>query len=132
MIKNLYRGDIVYISLPQQRGSIQAGFRPCVVVSNNKSNKYSKIVNLIPFSSKIKHNPVHVKVHPSDVSGYFEKESDALVEQIVTRSIDEIVSKVGHLNEKSEIMRSINRSIALQLGITSYEKEDSLDEAKDK
>ena len=73
MIKNLYRGDIVYISLPQQRGSIQAGFRPCVVVSNNKSNKYSNHFCRLsqiyfhlekPFVfSKIHFQTVHSKYH---------------------------------------------------------------------
>lgn len=122
MEKKIYRGDIVYISLPHQRGCIQSGYRPCIVVSNNLSNKHSKIVNLIPFSTKIKHNPVHVKVKPEDVRGYFESESDALAEQIVTRNMSEIISKVGHLDESSEIMKAINHSIALQLGLSALEQ----------
>ena len=72
---------------------------------------------MCPFSGKLKENPVHVKVKPSDVQGYFLKESDCLAEQIVTIDQKQVVSKVGHIPEDSEIMQKINRAVRMQLGI---------------
>lgn len=120
MIKNIVRGDVVYLDLGQHpHSNVQSGLRPCVVVSNNFNNKYSKTINVLPFSAKLKNNPVHVRVQPKDVDGFFEKESDSLAEQIITKDKKDIISKVGHLDESSVIMKEINKSIGVQLGLIS-------------
>ena len=117
-MNNIKRGDVIYVDLGQHaNSSIQSGMRPCVVLSNNKSNRYSTNLCVCPFSGKLKDNPVHVKVKPSDVQGYFLKESDCLAEQIVTIDKKQVVSKVGHIPEDSEIMRKINQAVCMQLGI---------------
>ena len=117
-MKDIKRGDIIYVELGQHaNSSIQSGMRPCVVLSNNKSNKYSTNLCVCPFSGKLKDNPVHVKVKPSDVQGYFLKESDCLAEQIVTIDKKQVVSKVGHIPEDSEIMQKINEAVCMQLGM---------------
>lgn len=112
------RGDVIYVDLGQHaNSSVQSGMRPCLVVSNNKSNKYAPILCVCPFSGKIKDNPVHVKVSPEDVNGYFLKDSDCLVEQIVTIDKKMVVSKVGHIPEESDIMGKIDAAMCLQLGL---------------
>lgn len=117
-MNNIKRGDVIYVDLGQHaNSSIQSGMRPCVVLSNNKSNRYSTNLCVCPFSGKLKDNPVHVKVKPSDVQGYFLKESDCLAEQIVTIDKKQVVSKVGHILEDSEIMQKINQAVCMQLGI---------------
>ena len=117
-MNNIKRGDVIYVDLGQHaNSSIQSGMRPCVVMSNNKSNRYSTNLCVCPFSGKLKDNPVHVKVKPSDVQGYFLKESDCLAEQIVTIDKKQVVSKVGHIPEDSEIMQKINQAVCMQLGI---------------
>ena len=119
-MRNIKRGDILYIELGQHaNSSVQSGMRPCVVVSNNVNNRYSTTLCVCPFSGKLKENPVHVRVKPSDVNGYFLKESDCLAEQITTVDEKQIVSKVGHMPEDSEIMKKINRAMCLQLGMLS-------------
>ena len=116
-MKDIKRGDILYIDLGNHvNSSVQSGMRPCIVVSNNVNNRYSTTLCVCPFSGKIKENPVHVKVKPSDVNGYFLKDSDCLAEQITTVDKRQIVSKVGHIPEDSEIMKKINKSVCLQLG----------------
>jgi len=57
-----------------------------------------------PFTTKIKDNPVHVKVVPKDVVGYLEKELEILPEQVVTIDKRMIMSKVGHIPEESDVM----------------------------
>ena len=117
-MKEVKRGDVLYVDLGQHpNSSIQSGMRPCIVVSNNKDNHYSPNICVCPFSGKLKKNPVHVRVSPSDVKGYFMKESDCLVEQIVTIDKKKVISKVGHVLEESEAMKAINQAICVQLGI---------------
>ncbi len=119
-MKDFRRGDVLYVDLGQHaNSSIQSGLRPCIVLSNNKNNQYSTNLCVCPFSGKIKENPVHVKVKPSDVKGCFTKESDCLAEQIVTIDKKQVVSKAGHIPEESEIMQKIIRAVCIQLGMIS-------------
>lgn len=46
------RGDILYVDLgAKYRGSVQGGTRPVVVISNNRANKYSTVITVVPLSS---------------------------------------------------------------------------------
>ena len=70
-MKDFRSGDVIYVNLGHHANcSIQSGMRPCVVLSNNKSNRYSTNLSVCPFSGQLKDNPVHVKVKPSDGEGY--------------------------------------------------------------
>ena len=125
-MKDIKRGDILYIDLGQHaNSSVQSGMRPCIVMSNNVNNRYSTTLCVCPFSGKIKENPVHVKVKPSDVKGYFLKDSDCLAEQITTVDKKQIVSKVGHIPEDSEVMRAINKAVCIQLEIGNIERREA-------
>lgn len=112
------RGDIVYVDLGQHpKSSVQSGIRPCLVVSNDKNNRFANILCVLPFSSKIKENPVHVRIKPENVKGFCEKESDCLVEQITTIDKRKVIVKVGHISKDAEIMKSINKAICVQLDL---------------
>lgn len=112
------RGDVIYIDLGQHpKSSVLSGIRPCIVISNNKNNRYTHILNVCPCSCKLKDIPVHVRILPKNVNGYFEKESDFLAEQIVTVDKRKVISKVGSINNDSEVMSKINEVIKLQLGL---------------
>lgn len=125
-MKDIKRGDILYIDLGQHvNSSVQSGMRPCIVMSNNVNNRYSTTLCVCPFSGKIKENPVHVKVKPSDVKGYFLKDSDCLAEQITTVDKRQIVSKVGHIPEDSEVMIAINKAVCIQLEIGNIERREA-------
>lgn len=125
-MKNIKRGDVLYIDLGQHaNSSVQSGVRPCIVMSNNVNNKYSTTICVCPFSGKIKENPVHVKVKPSDVNGYFLKDSDCLAEQITTVDKRQIVSKVGHIPEDSEIMQKIKQAVCMQLQINNMDRKEA-------
>lgn len=113
------RGDVIYVNLGQHpKSSVQSGYRPCIVVSNNKSNRFSTVYNVIPCTGRIKeNNPVHVKLMPSDVSGYLEKISDAMAEQIVTVDRVHVTGKVGFVPPDSEAIHLINQAIIKQYGL---------------
>lgn len=45
------RGDILYADLGvQYQGSMQGGMRPVVVVSNNRANRHSTVITVVPLS----------------------------------------------------------------------------------
>jgi len=113
------RGDVIYVDLGQHpKSSVQSGYRPCIVVSNNKSNRFSTVFNVIPCTGRIKeNNPVHVKLSPDDVNGYLEKVSDAMAEQIVTVDRVHVTGKVGYVSPDSEAIHLINQAIIRQYGL---------------
>ena len=121
-MKQIIRGDVIYIDLGQHpKSSVQSGVRPCVVVSNNTNNKYAKVLCVCPCTGNISKNyiPTHVVIEPEDVKGYFEKTSLLLAEQITVVSKNKVISKVGHIPEDSDVMEQINNAIARQLGFES-------------
>lgn len=124
----ILRGDIIYVNLGQKvNNSVQSGVRPCVVISNNVSNNKSDILNIYPFTTKLKKNPVHEVIKPGDVKGYFQADSDFLGEQPMTVGYNQVVSKVGHIDEKSLVMKRIEKAILYQYGMLAKEG-DTIDE----
>lgn len=119
-MKEIVRGDVIYADLGQHpKSSVQSGLRTCIVISNNKNNLSSAVLNVCPFTGRLdkKYIPVHVTVSPEDVKGYFETVSVCMPEQIVTIDKRKVISKTGHIDENSEIMRQINDAVLMQLGI---------------
>lgn len=47
------RGDIYYVDFGEKDGSKQGGVRPALVVSNNKVNKHSPVVTVVPLSARV-------------------------------------------------------------------------------
>lgn len=119
-MRGIVRGDIIYIDLGQHpKSSVQSGMRPCVVVSNNKNNQYSSVLNVCPFTSRIdkKNIPVHVQISPEDVKGYMVTNAVLLPEQIVTVDKKKVISKIGHIDSDSDTMKSLERAMKKQLGM---------------
>lgn len=60
-------GDIFWAQLDEDMhgGSLQTGFRPVLIVSNDKANQYSPVVTIVPITSKIgkKRLPTHVFIN---------------------------------------------------------------------
>ncbi len=77
------KGQIVYADLGNNPSGIESGIRPCMVISNSRSNHgYAPQVTVCLMTTKFKKNPVHVRILPKDVSGYsIKQESELLPEQ---------------------------------------------------
>ena len=101
------RGDIYYANLSPVIGSEQGGYRPVVVLQNNKGNKYSTTVIIAPISSKVMKNdlPTHVVINEE----FLEKISVVLLEQIRTIDKKRMDIKIGTLS--IEAMSKINIAI---------------------
>ena len=110
---NIRRGEIYLVNLGNQKGSIQSGKRPVIVISNNMNNKYSPTVNVLPITSKTKNNiPVHVRIGVE--SGLIE-ESTVLAEQNIPINKNQIIKYVGRCNKYK--MYEIEKAVLIQNGI---------------
>lgn len=112
--RQIQRGDVYYIDLGKlHNGSIQDGYRPCVIIQNNIGNKYSPCVIVCPLTSRGKKPiPTHVNVGIEDGLAF---ESIILCEQMQTRCKTEIKTFICHLNDKK--MNEINKALAISIGL---------------
>lgn len=116
----IVRGDIIYVDLGQHPGtSVQSGIRPCIVLSNNISNKHSTILNVFPLTTQIKEYPVHVHLSRKNIKGYLKNDSDFLGEQPATIGKNQVIRKIGHISENSDVMKKIMDAIVVQLGLSA-------------
>lgn len=107
------RGEIYYADLSPVVGSEQGGYRPVVILQNNKGNKFSTTVIVAPISSRMTKNPLptHVIVE----NEFLEKKSVILLEQIRTIDKQRISERVGVINQ--DVMDSVNKAIKTSLDI---------------
>lgn len=107
------RGEIYYADLSPVVGSEQGGYRPVVILQNNKGNKYSTTVIVAPISSKLTKNdlPTHVIIE----TNFLEKKSVILLEQIRTIDKKRIDERLGCLSYM--IMERVDEAIKTSLDI---------------
>lgn len=115
MDKKCRRGDICFANLESPKNShVIRHKRPVLIISNNTSNHYSSLVNVIPITSKEKKSlPVHV-----DLSGYgLEQDSVAIVEQILTVDKCNLLYVMGTVDEikMKEIAVAVETQLSLSL-----------------
>lgn len=115
--KTYRKGQVVYADLGKRSPGVQAGLRPCVVVSRNESNhKYAPQITVCPLSTKLKYKKIHVHLKPFDVSGrHLKKESELLPEDVQTIPKSAVRWCVGYVNKKK--MLEIDRVLVTQLGL---------------
>ena len=121
------RGDIYYVDFGEKDGSKQGGVRPALVVSNNKANKHSPVVTVIPLSARVwkkKYLPTHVQIPKG--SG-LNKPSMALAEQVETLDKTRLGERIGevldhHLRNGDYVVNMVMEQItvALQIQIGAY------------
>lgn len=105
-----HRGDI-YLCRFSGVGSEPRLKRPCVIVSNDRNNKFSTTVNVVPLTrSKTKPAlPVHTALFCAGMP------SVALAENITTVSKERLSAPLGRLTEKE--LSDVSQALALQLGL---------------
>jgi len=113
MNMNIMRGEVYYADLSPVIGSEQGGYRPVLVVQNNKGNKYSTTVIVAPVSSRITKNalPTHVLIELDGLN----KKSVVLLEQLRTIDKKRIRERVGMVSK--EMMIEINQAMKTSLDI---------------
>ena len=110
------RGEIFLADLSGGIGSEQVGERPVLIVQNDKGNKYSPTVTVLPITSKVhksKGIPTHVIVR--GIPG-LEKNSAVMAEQITTIDKGRLKKKIGIMPNALMVIQ-ITKAIKIQLGI---------------
>jgi mRNA interferase MazF len=104
------RGDI-YLCRFTGEGSEPQGKRPCIVVSNNRNNKFAPTVNVVPLtrSTTKPKLPVHAAVECAGMA------SVSLAENITTVSKERLYEPLGRVTEAE--LAEVSQTISRQLGL---------------
>lgn len=109
-------GEIWMCHLNDKNGSVQGGYRPVFILSNDKNNTYSTTLNIIPITSKMKKKlPVHVELWKYQHYG-LKTPSTMLIEQIMTISSEYLDKCIGKVSD-SETLNSISQAMSIQFPV---------------
>jgi len=112
-------GEIWMCHLTDRSGSVQSGYRPVFVVSNDKNNTYSNTFNIIPITSKFNKRNLPVHVVLLDYWAYGLREpSTMMIEQTTTVEINSLDRKIGKIIDKS-VLIEISRAMMIQFPVFS-------------
>ncbi len=116
-MKQVKRGEIYYADLSPIVGSEQGGFRPILVLQNDKGNQYSPTTIVAAVTSKRKKAelPTHVKI---SVDG-LKAPSIVLLEQLRTIDKARLGNYAGRLNK--DTMGKVDHAIITSLGVKCME-----------
>ena len=96
--REIKRGDIYHANLNPIVGSEQGGYRPVLVIQNDRGNKHSPTVVVAAITSRPKHRmPTHVPL--KGIEG-LEKDSVVLLEQLRTIDKKRLDDYVGTLDRQ--------------------------------
>ncbi|MBP6003534.1 MAG: type II toxin-antitoxin system PemK/MazF family toxin [Pyrinomonadaceae bacterium] len=104
------RGEVWWVDFPSPTGGEIQKRRPCVIISNDVSNRFLNRVQIIPLTSnveKLQAGEAYV-----NVGG---KPGKALATQIQTASKERVLNRLGRLTE-FELLQ-VEKAIKTQLGI---------------
>ena len=115
------RGDVYWVNLDDVYKQVegthhQRGKRPCVVVSNNKNNRNSSIITVVPLTTKRDNLPQHKSIILENKRNY------VLPEHIISISKSDLLSKFGRLDNRKFIQ--VEKSIMIQLGLYGRRRHD--------
>lgn len=109
--------EIWMADLGERSGSLQSGRRPVLVVSNDKNNRYSSVLNVIPMTTKMnKRNlPCHVEIRDYEKFG-LNAPSTIMVEQLTVVDKKNLMFHVGKIND-DRILMEICDAMAVQFPV---------------
>ena len=110
--KEIHRGDVFYVSPLNPVGSEYKKSRPAVVVSNDRNNLNSPVVEICYFTLRNKsESPTHVYIKEGACYN-----STVICEQITTISIERMGDFMCHLSDSD--MERIDSALLSSLGIS--------------
>lgn len=111
--QGIRRGDIYQADLNPVFGSEQGGYRPVLVIQNNRGNKYSPTVIVAAITSRLKTKlPTHVLLR--NIKG-LDKNSVVLLEQVRTIDKKRLDNYIGTLTK--EQMQKIDKALRTSTGM---------------
>ena len=109
------RGDIYYVDFGKSDGSKQGGIRPALIVSNNRANKNSPVITVVPLTARIwkkQYLPTHVRIYGNGLK----KPSMALAEQVETLDKCNLKEKIGEVVDNT-VMEQVTVALQVQIGV---------------
>ncbi len=127
--QNLRIGDVVWVKLHKEGKHIQTGVRPAVVIQNNKGNRYSPTIQVVPLTSKKTKAklPTHVEI-PANTAG-LPKDSIAQCEGAKPVSKCDIYGFIGKMPR--EFMEKISIATIISTPLIQYIDRDNLNSIYD-
>lgn len=118
MVTQIQRGDVFFVELPNERGSVLGGYRPVVVVSHDLANRFSAYVSVAPITEQLSQQtlPTQVKF---DAELGFDVDSIVQIGQIQTVDKQFFKEKVTTLSH--ERMKLIDDALLKHFGINTIE-----------
>lgn len=114
MIVLPFRGQVWWVNLDPTKGHVQAGTRPCVIVSVNKFNHGpAGLVSVVPLTTSDKRIPSHVKVRKGE--GGLSEDSYIKCEEVRCIAKERLLNSVGEVSR--ETMGKVDERIKIILGL---------------
>ena len=109
----LRRGDVFFADLGSQRGAVESGIRPVLIIQNNTGNQNGPTLVVAPLTTQIKktHMPVHELLLKDDG---LEEDSMVLCEQITTIDKSQLGTFVCHIEDAP--MERITKAVRTSVG----------------
>ena len=110
-MNEIKRGDLYYADLSPIFGSEQDGFRPVLVIQNDRGNTSSctTIVAAVTSRTEKKKLPTHIRIPTPGLP----MESVVLTEQLRTIDIRRLGNYIDHLDDKQ--MKKVDRALTISL-----------------
>ena len=123
---SIKRGQIYYVGRSYAAGSEMRAGRPGIIVSNDRNNDHSSVVEVIYLTTHPKKDlPTHVTIRS------MERESTALCEQVTSVSTDRLGRCMGEVTDAE--MQSLEIAMLISLGVRMEPPRESLsDEEMDR
>ncbi|MBD5153445.1 MAG: type II toxin-antitoxin system PemK/MazF family toxin [Oscillibacter sp.] len=115
MSRTYLRGDMYYADLGRGVGSEQEGYRPVVIIQNNKGNKHSPTVIVAAISSKVGIKPKLPTHYFINAECGLERPSIVLMEQIRTLDKQRLTKYIGRLTK--EHIQGMNCALAVSVDL---------------
>lgn len=121
---DIHRDNIILADFGENKGCVQSGIRPAVVIQNDLGNKHSTTTIVAPITGKIKKVlPTHHEIYTDDYD-CLKCDSTILAEQVVTISKEQILHVIGHLRKTDS--NKLNEILLISLNMNENSiREDS-------
>lgn len=115
-VNPMKRGDVYMAGLDPVIGSEQGGFRPVVIIQNDRGNLHAPTVIAVPLtgSASKPQLPTHVLISAGEAGLW--RDSIALCEQVRTLEKTRLARKLGTLN--TQTLAAISRALQKSMDIT--------------
>lgn len=126
-ISKYARGTVWFYKSPKttKEKGVQAFSRPVLIISNNKFNNYSPVVNVLFLTTKPKSNPAHIKLNVTGSNNTSDminlQNSYILIEQIATINIHNLSDYLFTVSDA--IMSKVEEILKWHLGLTITEEQ---------